>query len=631
MAQRRKRRKRKLSKKETKARAKIKTREALGVDQKEVTPEEKPTKKITLSEVVPVRILGEKLGIPPAKVLEVLLKNGVVANINESIDFETAALVALEFRTEVVKEKESIWEEKEEKEVKYEERSPVVIVMGHVDHGKTKLLDTIRKTNVVAGETGGITQHIGAYQVEVETKEKKRKQKKLITFLDTPGHEAFSKMRARGAEVTDVVVLVVAANDGVKPQTIEAISHARAAGVPIIVAINKIDLPEADVEKTKRELTQQNLVPEEWGGKTPMVEISAKGGIGIQELLEMIILISELQNLKAKSGSRASGVVIESKMKPGKGASATVLVKEGIIHQGDLTVVGKAIGRIRIMEDFRGKALKSASPSVPVEISGLKGLPQVGDRLWVVKDEKEARAIELKLGRVKTLKGITQELPTLRAKESEETRALKLIIKADVQGSLEAIKSQIEEIRSEKTKPNIISSGIGGVSESDVNLAQTTEAVILAFRVPVSPQVLKLAQTNQVEILSYQIIYKLVEEVVSLLQGLVRPEIIETEIGEVKLLKVFFRTARGGIAGGEVRKGKIRPQIKAKVLRDEVLLGIIEIESLKVGEVTIDEVGQGKQVGIGYKGEIKLKPDDTLKVIQTEERIEKIKPPTPTS
>lgn len=621
-------RKPKLSKKEAKARAKLKVGKAWELTQKGTSSKEPELlKKITLSGVVPIRVLAEKLEVSPVKVLEVLLKNGVVANINESLDFETAAIVADELGGEAIKEKESAIFEEEEKDIKYVARPPVVTVMGHVDHGKTRLLDTIRKTNVVEEESGGITQHIGAYQVEVEIKEKKHKRKKLITFLDTPGHEAFSKMRARGAEATDIVVLVVAADDGVKPQTIEAISHARAAQVPIIVAINKIDLPEADVEKVKRELTQQNLVPEEWGGKTPIVKISAKQGIGIEDLLEMIILVGELQNLKAKTAGRTLGVVIESKMKPGKGASATVLVKEGKLSQGDLVVIGGTMSKIRIMEDFRGKSLKVVVPSTPVEISGLKGLPEAGDKLWVVKDEKEAKALGLKLGKVKSLREIKKISPVPLEEEISGIRELKLILKTDVQGSLEAIKNQIAEIRSEKIKANLISSGVGEVSESDVNLAKTTGALILAFRVSVSSQILKLAQTLQVKILSYQIIYRLVEEVVSLLQGLVHPEIIETEIGEIKLLKVFFRTAKRGIVGGEVTKGKIRPQAQAKVFREENLLGTVELESLKMGVSSVDEAEQGKEVGIGYKGDFKLKPDDVLKVFQTEERMEKIQPP----
>lgn len=618
------RKKIRFSKKEKKAKAKLATRLEENFEVKK--EEDRVLKKVTLPRVITVRALAEKLSLPIGKVIETLLKNGLSATINESVDFETAAIIGDDLGFDVERE---IEEKKEEKIAKKGERRPlVVVVLGHVDHGKTKLLDAIRQTDVVATESGGITQHIGAYQIKLKAQSSKRKtEEKTITFLDTPGHEAFSALRARGANLTDIAILVVAADEGVKPQTLEALSHARAAGVPIIVALNKIDKPEADPEKVKRELSEIDLLPEEWGGKTIIVPVSAKQNMGIDELLEMIILQAELLDLKAEKNVFAGGGVIEAHMEKGKGPLATLLIQKGTLHLGDFVVCGQTFGKVRLMEDFRGKKMKEAFPSDPVRIAGLKTLPDFGETFTVVPDEKTARELSLKTQEAKGAKSISKILgihEISQAIKEGKVKEVPLIIKADVKGSLEAIVASLSQFVSKDLTLKVIEKGVGDVSESDVNLAQTTGALILAFRVEIPPQVLKLALTSKVKISRYEIIYELIEDVTKAMEGLLEPEIEEIPLGKLEVLKVFFKTREGGIVGGKVKGEKIFPKVKARVKRGDTLLGKIEISTLKIGPQEVDEASPGNEAGVSYQGEIKIKPGDILEFFREETKLKKL-------
>lgn len=598
------------------------------MDQTTVPTTEK--KKVEIPPVIQVRKFAEILEMPASKVIEVLMKNGVMATINESIDFETAAIVADELGFDAHQETEVKKPEvtkSDKKNLKL--RPPVVTVMGHVDSGKTSLLDFIRKTSVVAKESGGITQHIGAYQVNL--KDKKTKKERQITFLDTPGHEAFSQMRAHGASVTDIVVLVVAADQGVKPQTLEAISHAKAAKVPLVVAINKIDLPSADIEKTKRQLSEIGLSSEQWGGKTPTVEISAKGGTGISELLEMILLVADLQDLKADPKLPGKGVVIESHLEIGKGPLSTVLIQQGTLHLKDSIAVGETYGKIKSLEDFLGKKLKEATPSTAVQISGLKQVPNFGDILEVVPFEKEAREkVESKL-REKTIKGVVKSIG-LREISSEiregKIKELNLIIKADVKGSLEAIKDSLETLSQGEVAVKIISQGVGAITESDVNLASASSAIILAFRVPAPPAVLKLALLQKIKISRYEIIYQLIDDIFEALSGMLEPEIVQKEVGKLKVLKVFKKTPAGGIVGGKVISGYLEKGLMGKVVRDANTLGEIKISSLQIAKKPAEKVEEGQESGVGYEGKMKFKEGDEILAIKKEEVIKKLEKKT---
>lgn len=584
--------------------------------------------KIQLPSVVPVKLLAEKLYKSPSEIIKKLIENGVMATINESIDFDTAAIIADEFGFEAQEEKEDqikIAEDGSKDNLVMENKPPVVTVMGHVDHGKTKLLDAIRNTNVTATESGGITQHIGAYQVEIETAEKN---KKIITFLDTPGHEAFSKMRAQGANITDIVILVVAADEGVKPQTIEAISHAKAAKAPIIVAINKIDKPEADPDRVKRELSEYNLVPEEWSGKTPMVPVSALTGKNIKELLELILLTADIEELKAPVNKPAKAMVIESKILPGKGPVATAIVQEGILKTGEVIICDDDFAKIRFLEDWTGKRIKEARPADPVLIAGFKKTPKVGSVVKVVKDEKTARVLTQKMRKeqsVKTIKRAAGLAEISKDIKGGEIKELNIILKADTKGSLDAIKGSLEEIEGEGIKASIISDGIGTVSESDVNLAIASFAVILAFRVPVPPNVLKLAEANKIKISKYDIIYELIDDVTSALEGLLEPEIVETKIGKLRVLKIFKKTKNSGIIGGKVISGKITPGTKIIVKRNDETIGELKTQIIQVGNEKVNLVEKGSECGISFSGDIKVKPEDILEFILIEEKVRSLK------
>lgn len=581
--------------------------------------EVKPTikKRVELPATIVVRDFATLLALPVGKVIGELVKNGLMATLNNSIDFDTAAIVADELGFEAHREN-SVQDEVVHDVNLDEERAarpPVVTVMGHVDHGKTKLLDAIRQTNVVAQESGGITQHIGAYQVKVKDR--------LVTFLDTPGHEAFAALRAHGANITDLVILVVAVTEGVRPQTIEALSHARAANVPIIVALNKIDLPDANPDRTKKELADHGLIPEEWGGKTIMVPVSAKSGDNLEQLLDMVLLVADVADLKARAQGRAVGVVIESHLQAGLGPLASVLVQEGTLAVGDALTVGSSYGKIRVMQDWRGKKLTTATPGTPIQIAGLRDVPHFGDRVRVVTDEKTARLlVETKSAVRKTL-----TLANLSAAIKDgTTKELPIVLKADVQGSLEAIKQSLENLSTEEVAVKLISAGIGAVSDSDVQLAGTAHALVLAFRVPVLPSAKKLTEQMAIHISRYEIIYQLIDEVSAALAGLLAPEIIEVELGRLLVMKVFRTTASEAILGGRVLDGQIERNAFARVLREGSSIGEGKIRTLQREKVSAASVAKGFECGLGLEGSVKLEIGDTVIAYKTEERTRKLNP-----
>lgn len=607
----------KMSKKEAKADQKQTAIRKDFVVQKEVkaSTEKKPAE---VANVLSVREFADALKVPVTDVISKLVKNGVMATINESIDFDTMVIIGDELGFEISKSKDE--EKGEIKKVTKKHltpRSPVVTVMGHVDHGKTAVLDAIRHTNVMASESGGITQHIGAYQIEIKKDNKARK----ITFLDTPGHEAFSAMRAHGANITDVVVLVVAANDGVKPQTVEAINHAKAANVPIVVAINKIDLPDADIDKVKRQLADKGLNPEEWGGDTPMVMVSAKMNQNIEDLLDMILLVADLKELKADATVSATGVVIESHMQAGRGPIATVLVQEGTLHLGDVVVVGQTYGKIRIMENYLGKKVKEVGPSTPVLIAGLQEVPNFGNRVLVVADEKEAK----ELTKVKSIKRkvlsigeLSQEIKAGKIKE------LKIVIKADVAGSLEAIKKSLNDISTEEVKINIIHEGVGDISESDINMAVASHALVIGFRIKASADVMNLARREDIKISIYDIIYQLLDDITAALSGLLEPEIVEVEVGRLSVLAVFKISKKEKIIGGKVTSGRIENGTQVKIVRDKEEIGTGKITSLQQDKKDTHEVLENFECGLQVETDIKIAVGDSLECYKTEERVRKL-------
>jgi len=589
--------------------------------------------KISLSEVVPVKTLAEEIGVGSGEVIKKLMQNGVLATINESIDFDTASIIAHEFGFEAEpKEQEQISIQSstgtENKNVKLVPRPPVVTIMGHVDHGKTKLLDSIRNTNIIDTESGGITQHIGAYQTSVEVTESGKKIKRTITFLDTPGHAAFSAMRAHGANITDIVILVVAANEGVKPQTIEAISHAKAAKVPIVVAINKIDLPDADPDRVKRELSEHMLVPEEWGGKTPMIPLSAKTGENVETLLETIVLTADVEGLKAQVDKLAKGMIIESKIQPGKGPIATAIITEGTLNTSDIIVFEDDYAKIRFLEDWRGRRIKQGGPSDPILIAGFKKIPRSGIIFTAVKDEKTARSIAEKIQKKESVKSIARSVGlgeiSQQAKEGK-IKELNIVLRADTKGSLDAIKGSLDEIIAHDIKVNIISDGLGSVNESDVNLATASHAVILAFGVAVAPVILKLSEQNGIKISRYDIIYQLIDDVTSALEGMLEPEIIETKIGTLEILKIFLKVKGKGIVGGKVTSGKVTPGTKIEVYRDKEKIGELKTEAIQIGGEKVNLVESPSECGVSYIGELKLKPKDKFDFILVEEHLRSVK------
>ena len=577
--------------------------------------------EITIPETITVKDFAAELKKTTAEVIKKLLGYGVMATINNEIDFDTASLIADEFgvkvnKKETITEEDILFDDSEDREEDLEVRPPVVVVMGHVDHGKTSLLDAVKQTNVIEGEAGGITQHIGAYKVKVNDRE--------ITFLDTPGHEAFTAMRARGAQITDIAILVVAANDGVMPQTVEAINHAKSAGIPIIVAINKIDLPDANIDKVKQELMAYELVPEEWGGDTIFVPISAKKHTNIDQLLEMVLLEADVLELKANPNKQAKGVVIEARLDKGRGAIASMLVQRGTLDVGDTIVVGSAIGRIRSMTDDKGKKVKKAGPSTPVEITGLTEVPQAGDIFYEVKDEKTAKHLIEKRKRQERENSINAmskvTLDNLFSQmEAGDLKVLNLIVKADVQGSVEAIKQSMEKLENEEVKVKVIHAAAGAVTESDVTLAKVSNAIIIAFNVRPMPNAKSMAEKEEVEIKQYSVIYQAIEDVESAMKGMLAPKYEEHIIGNAEVRQTFKISNVGTIAGAYVLDGKLERNAGVRVLRDNVVIHDGKLASLKRFKDDAKEVAKGYECGIQIEKYNDIKEGDIIEAYIMEE------------
>ena len=546
---------------------------------------------------------------------------GVMATINQEIDFDTAALVAEELGAKVEKEvivtiEERLIVDDEDDEGDLQERSPVVVVMGHVDHGKTSILDRIRHANVTASEAGGITQHIGAYQVNHGGK--------TITFLDTPGHEAFTAMRARGANITDIAILVVAADDGIMPQTVESINHAKAAGVSIIVAINKIDKEGADPERIKQELTEHELVCEEWGGDVICVPVSAKTGQGIDELLENILLVAEVKELKANPNRRAKGTVIEGRLDKGRGPIATLLVQNGTLHTGDVIIAGTAVGRVRVMTNFRGKVVKSAGPSVPVEITGLAEVPSAGDIFNAVADERLARELveqrkhAAKEEQFKAYHKVT--LDSLFSQIAEgEIKELPIIVKADVQGSVEAVKQSLEKLSNDEVRVKVIHGAVGAVSEGDVMLASASNAIIVGFNVRPDPVAAESAARDGVDIRLYRIIYDAIEEITTAMKGMLAPKFREVELGRAEVRQVYKISNVGTVAGCYVLSGKLTRNCEIRVVRDGIIVADDKIGSLKRFKDDAKEVTSGYECGVTLEKFADVKTGDIFEAFTMEE------------
>jgi translation initiation factor IF-2 len=584
-------------------------------------PAPRPPIQVTITEGITVKELAEKLDVRAKDVIKVLLDRGMLATINQSLDVQLAGEIAQGFNasTSVISFEEQSLQELAPAEAKGERaaRAPVVTVMGHVDHGKTSLLDAVRETSIAAGEAGGITQHIGAYQVEVRDRK--------IVFIDTPGHEAFTRMRARGAKVTDIVVLVVAADDGVMPQTKEAIDHARAANVPLIVAINKIDKPNANPERVKRELTDLDLMPEEWGGKTVTVEVSAKKKQNIDLLLEMILLVSDIGELKANPKRQATGTVLESKLDRGRGAVATVLVQDGTLNVGDTFIAGPIVGRVRALIDDRGRPVKAAGPSTPVEVLGLTGLPQPGD-VFQVADAAKARQIAAfreEQAKIRALgaKGGRLTLESLQAQIAEGgMKELPIIIKADVQGSAEVLADTLTKLTDEKVKIRIIHSGVGAVNESDVLLASASNAVIIAFNVRPDRNAEDIAAREHVDIRTHSVIYNVTDEMKKAMTGLLEPTFKETRLGVAEVRDTFKVPKFGTVAGCMVTEGRITRagETQARLLRDNVVVFEGKISSLKRFKDDVSEVKAGFECGIGFERFNDIKVGDVIEVFVME-------------
>ena len=578
-------------------------------------------KEITIPENISVKDLAIELKKTSSEVIKKLFDLGIMANINQDLDFDTAYLVADSIGItaklkEVVKDEDILFDDSDDREEDLLPRAPVVVVMGHVDHGKTSLLDAIRKTNVIGGEAGGITQHIGAYKVKVGQRE--------ITFLDTPGHEAFTSMRARGAQITDIAILVVAADDGIKPQTVEAINHAKAAGIPIIVAINKIDLPNANIDKVKQELMTYELVPEEWGGETICCPISAKNNLNIDNLLEMVLLQADILDLKANPDRQSKGTVIEARLDKALGPVASVLVQRGTLNVGDTIVLGSSIGRIRTIKDDKGKAIKAAGPSTPVVITGLKDVPEAGDIFYEVKNEKVAKHLIEKRKLESREKAIANNnvvtLDNLFEKMAiDDMKVFNIILKADVQGTAEAMKASLEKIKNEEVYVKVIHYGVGGVTESDVQLAKAAGAVVIAFNVRPIGMTKSVAEKEQVEIKQYSVIYQALEDVENALKGMLAPVYEEHNIGNAEVRQVFKVSNVGTIAGCFVLDGKVARNAGVRVIRESVVIHDGKLVSLKRFKDDAKEVSKGFECGLQIEEYNDLKEGD---IIECYEKVE---------
>lgn len=576
---------------------------------------------VTLPEEIAVGELAHRLKATAAEVIKKLMVMGTMASINDMVDFDTASLVAMELHAKVAREvvvtiEEQVFDVRADKDEDLEKRAPVVVVMGHVDHGKTSLLDAIRKANVISTEAGGITQHIGAYKVQLPQGE--------LTFLDTPGHEAFTTMRARGASVTDIAILVVAADDGIMPQTVEAINHAKAANLPIIVAINKMDKHGAKPDTIKQQLTEHEVVPEEWGGSTPCIPISAKTGDGIDTLLEMVSLVAEMKELRANPNRAASGTVIEARLDKGRGPIATILVQNGTLKRGDVVVVGTALGHVRVMMDDKGEQIEVAGPSVPVAITGLDSVPSGGDTFNAVSDERLARELvdqrkqqkkeELFSSRTRvTLDNLFDQM------QEGDIKELKVIVKADVQGSVEAVRQSLAKLTCEDVRVNVIHGAVGAINESDVSLADASNAIIVGFNVRPDPLAAESAEMHGVDMRLYRVIYECIDEITAAMKGLLAPKFREVVLGHAECRKVYKVSSIGTISGSYVRDGKILRNAQIRVVRDGIVVTEDKLASLRRFKDDVKEVQQGYECGIGLEKFNDLKEGDIFEAFTMEE------------
>lgn len=603
-----------------KATAKVK-RESSSEQDKKPRKKKQVSTTIQIPDEISVGEFAEKLEQPAAEVVKRLMMLGVMASVSQTIDFDTAAVVAQDFNINIEKEviiteEELIFNDVEDLPEQLEPRSPVVVVMGHVDHGKTKLIDSIRKTNVIDTEAGGITQHIGAYMVKVNNRD--------ITFLDTPGHEAFTAMRSRGAQVTDIAILVVAADDGVKQQTIEAINHAKAAGLNIIVAINKIDKETANPEIVKQQLTEHSLIPEEWGGDTICVPISALKGENIDTLLEMVLLVADMKELKANPNRAAKGAVIESRLEKSRGPIATLLVQNGTLNVGDVIVAGTASGRVRAMIDDKGKRVKSAGPSIPVEVLGLSEVPEAGELFYKVDDEKKARYIvEKRKEKIKESQNEARQIVSLESLFDQikqgQVKTLNMIIKADVQGSVEALHQSLEKLSNDEVRINIIHEGVGGITESDIMLASASNAIIIGFNIRTNAAINESAQRQNVEIRLYRVIYQAIEEVEAAMKGMLEPTYRENVLGHAQVRQIFKVSGVGTIAGCYVTDGKIMRNSEIRIVRDSIVVHEGKLDSLRRFKDDVKEVASGYECGIGIEKFNDLKEGDVIESFVMEE------------
>ena len=633
--------KRKLSKKEQKAATKeavFNEANILNEENIAFAAEKAETKKrkVLLPAVISVKDFADRANLPVTKIIGELMKNGILANINETVDFETAAIIGDDLGIEIVPAKD----EEETKEIKIVTsgdkknlvpRPPVVTIMGHVDHGKTTLLDNIRKAHVVDSESGGNTQHNTAYQVTIPNPKDKKIKNRVITFIDTPGHAAFSAMREHGAVITDIVVLIVSAGDGVMPQTKEVIEQAKVNNVPVIVAINKVDLPDADIMKTKQQLSEFELVPEEWGGKTVIVEVSAKTGKGVDQLLEMISLQADMMDLKANPNEKAVGVVIESHMQKGAGAMALVLIENGTLHKCDPIAIGGSYGKVRILQDYNNKPIEEALPSFPVQIAGLKSVPNFGDKLLAFSSEKEARDTAQKQISLSATVNIATAKKIEHTGSETERKAIEynIILKCDVNGSLDAVKKMISEIDSKEIQIKIISEGVGAIAESDVTLAKATRSVVLGFRVKSLGAAKKIAESENISIKTFDIIYQLIDFLKENLSSLLPPEIIEEELGKGEILAIFRDDRKGFVVGGRVTSGKISMGDSVKIFQNnptsfakDELRGASEkyradILSLRKEKSEAKEVESGTECGFGLPAGANVAVGDTFIAFKT--------------
>ncbi|QXX81654.1 translation initiation factor IF-2 [Providencia sp. R33] len=599
-------------------RTKGKQRKGSSLQQSFTKPAAAVNRDVVIGETITVGELANKMAVKGSQVIKTMMKMGAMATINQVIDQETAQLVAEEMGHKVILRREneleeSVMNDRDTGSAAQEPRAPVVTIMGHVDHGKTSLLDYIRSTKVASGEAGGITQHIGAYHVQTD--------KGMITFLDTPGHAAFTSMRARGAQATDIVVLVVAADDGVMPQTIEAIQHAKAAGVPIVVAVNKIDKPEADIDRVRNELSQYGVISEEWGGDTQFIGVSAKVGSGIDDLLDALLLQAEVLELKAVYTGMASGVVVESYLDKGRGPVATILVQEGTLNKGDIVLCGFEYGRIRAMRNELGKEVQSAGPSMPVEILGLSSVPSAGDEATVVRDEKKAREVALyRQGKFRDVKLARQQKSKLENMfanmEEGKVSELNIVLKTDVQGTCEAITDSLMKLSTDEVKVKIIGSGVGGITETDATLAAASNAIILGFNVRADASARRVIESESVDLRYYSVIYSLIDEIKQAMSGMLAPEYKQQIIGLAEVRDVFKSPKFGAVAGCMVTEGTIKRNNPIRVLRDNVVIYEGELESLRRFKDDVSEVRNGMECGIGVKNYNDVRVGDMIEVFE---------------